>query len=285
MRVIRPILPALAVALGLVCPAIAADQAVRQHGDDKAALRHGDDEAACFLLHEIGVGDTARGPATACDRRLTPASTFKIPHALAALDAGVLDGAKTRFAWDQRPLAVESWRHDHTLETAMRYSVVWYFQRVAERMGLEREEAYLKRFDYGNALTGGALTSFWLGGELAISPLEQMVFLRRFFGGSLPVRPEATVTVQAILVQPPGIVFNSRGEHPFDAPWPAGTTLRAKTGSATDRTGSEVRWLVGQARRGGRSWIFVTCVTGGPDLPADAAIALAARRLREEKVL
>ena len=65
MRAIRPILPALTVALGLVCPAIAADQAVRQHDDDKAALRHGDDDAACFLLHEIGVGDTARGPAAA----------------------------------------------------------------------------------------------------------------------------------------------------------------------------------------------------------------------------
>ena len=252
---------------------------------DPAPGARGDEPGACFLLFEEGVGERARSPATACDRRLTPASTFKIPHALAALDAGVLDSAKTRFAWDGRPLEIEAWRHDHTLETAMRYSVVWYFQRVAETMGLPREEEYLTRFGYGNARTGGALTSFWLGGELVISPVEQLAFLRRFFSGALPVRPEALAVAQAILLQPPGTVFNSMGEHPFDAPWPRGTSLRAKTGSARDRRGSEVRWLVGQVRRAGRSWIFVTCVAGGTDLPADAAIALAARRLREEKVL
>src|SRR5262245_35078175 len=188
-----------------------------------------DEPAACFLLYEEGVGEAARSPATACERRLTPASTFKIPHALAALDAGVLDSAKTRYAYDGRPLAIEAWRRDHSLQTAMRYSVVWYFQRVAETMGLEREEDYLLRFGYGNAKTGGALTTFWLGGALVISPVEQLAFLRRFFSGALPVRPEALATTRAILVQPPGTVFNSLGEHPFDAPWPSGTTLRAKT--------------------------------------------------------
>lgn len=276
MRAFFRIVPAL-IALAWLARAARAD--------DPIPAPSGGEPGACFLLFEEGAGERARSPATACERRLTPASTFKIPHALAALDAGVIDGPKTRFAWDGKPLAIEAWRRDHTLETAMRYSVVWYFQRIAERLGLPREEEYLERFGYGNARTGGALTSFWLGGDLLISPVEQMAFLRRFFSGALVVRPEALATTQAILVQPPGTVFNSMGEHPFDAPWPHGTALRAKTGSATDRSGSEVRWLVGQVRRGGRSWIFVTCVTGGTDLPADAAIALAARRLREERVL
>ena len=253
--------------------------------DDPIPATPGGEPEACFLLFEDGTGEKAGSPATACERRLTPASTFKIPHALAALDAGVIDGPKTRFAWDGKPLAIAAWRRDHTLETAMRYSVVWYFQRLAEQLGLEREEEYLARFSYGNARTGGALTTFWLGGDLLISPVEQLAFLRRFFNGALEVRPEALATTQAILAQPQGTVVNSMGEHPFEAPWPRGTTLRAKTGSATDRSGSEVRWLVGQVRRGGRSWIFVSCVTGGADLPADAAIALAARRLREEQVL
>jgi beta-lactamase class D len=47
---------------------------------------------SCFLLHEIGVGQVRRDPSAMCDLRLTPASTFKVPHALAALDAGVISG-------------------------------------------------------------------------------------------------------------------------------------------------------------------------------------------------
>src|SRR5690348_9455551 len=47
----------------------------------------------CFLLHELGVGEIVRAPAEGCSTRVTPASTFKIAHALAGLDAGVLKGA------------------------------------------------------------------------------------------------------------------------------------------------------------------------------------------------
>jgi hypothetical protein len=43
---------------------------------------------SCFLLFELGVGEIRRRPSEACRTRLTPASTFKVPHALAALDAG-----------------------------------------------------------------------------------------------------------------------------------------------------------------------------------------------------
>ena len=106
---------------------------------------------ACFLLYEVGVGEVRRSPATACDTRLTPASTFKVPHALAALDAGVIDGADTTFKYNGAPVSYESWRRDHTLASAMRNSVVWYFQRLAELLGPAREREYLRRFDYGNA--------------------------------------------------------------------------------------------------------------------------------------
>ena len=106
---------------------------------------------ACFLLYEVGVGEVRRSPATACDTRVTPASTFKVPHALAALDSGAIDGADTTSKYNGAPVAYESWRRDHTLASAMRNSVVWYFQRLAELLGPAREREYLRRFDYGNA--------------------------------------------------------------------------------------------------------------------------------------
>jgi beta-lactamase class D len=164
----------------------------------------------------------------------------------------------------------------------MRDSVVWYFQRIAERLGRDREQAYLKAFDYGNRDASGPLTSFWLGDSLRISAEEQLAFLQKFFDGKLSVREDAARAVREILVQPTGSVVNALGTHPFAAPWPEGTTLYAKTGSG-EHEGRPVRWLVGRATRGDRGWVFVSLVVGS-DAPL-AAVDLAATRLTELKVL
>jgi beta-lactamase class D len=240
---------------------------------------------ACFLLHEIGGGAVRREPSSACQWRVTPASTFKIAHALAALDAGIVSGPDARFKYDGRPVPFESWNRDHTLASAMCHSVVWYFQRLAEALGIEREREYLQKFAYGNADPGDDLTTFWLGGPLLISPDEQLTFLLRFYQDSLPVKRETMRMVRRMLVQPKDRVVSARGERSFGAPWPEGTVLGAKTGSATDRSGRQVRWLLGRVSRGRRSWIFVSCVIGSADLAADAAVDLAASALHEESVL
>jgi len=239
----------------------------------------------CFLLYEVGKGEVRRRPADICTTRLLPASTFKIPHALAALDAGVVSGADEVIKYDGAPTTMEAWRHDHTLQTAMRDSVVWYFQHLARRLGMERERAYLRRFDYGNADPSSGLTTFWLGGSLQIRPEEQLRFMQRLYRDELPASPSAMRIVRQLIVQPQGTVVNATGRHPFAAPWPSGTTVSAKTGSGTDRGGQSVRWLVGHVARGGRSWIFVSCVAGGDDTPALAAVDQAAAALREEGVL
>ncbi len=240
---------------------------------------------ACFLLYEVGVGEVRRNPATVCDTRLTPASTFKVPHALAALDAGVIAGPDTTFKYNGAAVSFESWRRDHSLASAMRNSVVWYFQRLAELLGPAREREYLRRFDYGNApdVTRN-VTTFWLDGALTISPEEELRFIRRLYAGDLPVSRAAMDVVRSIMIQPEGKVTNAAGEHPFAAPWPPGTTLSAKTGSGT-ANGQTVRWIVGHVARGSRSWLFVSCVTGGTDLPALAAVDQAASALQEARVL
>ncbi len=237
---------------------------------------------SCFLLYDERDGSTTREPSSACSTRVTPASTFKIPHALAALDAKVVSGVHETIAYDGSELPFDRWKRDHDLASAMRDSVVWYFQRIAERLGIERERAYLKMFEYGNQDASGPLTAFWLGDSLRISPDEQLVFLRRFFDQKLPVREDAARAVREILVQPAGRIVNAAGEHPFAAPWPEGTTVYAKTGRGTDE-GRTVAWLVGRVVRGDRAWIFVSCVIGAED--PMAALKLAATRLVEQKVL
>jgi beta-lactamase class D len=272
------ILRVLVVISGLVAFALLGRPASSAQSSNAAPAR------SCFLLYEIGVGEVRRNPSSACTTRVTPASTFKIPHALAALDAGVIAGPGVKLPYDGAPTDMENWRRDHTLATAMRYSVVWYFQRIAEKLGADRERDFLRRFDYGNADSSSGLTTFWLGGSLQISPEEQQRFLLRLFSDTLPAKKAAMQTVRQLIVQLPGVVTNATGDHPFDGPWPAGTIVSAKTGSGTDRGGSQVRWIVGHVSRGRQAWVFVSDVTGS-DLPALAAVDLAARALRDEGVL
>jgi beta-lactamase class D len=207
---------------------------------------------SCFLLLDTKEGTLKRDPADVCTARLPPASTFKIPHALA---------------------------------TAMRYSVVWYFQEIAKRLGMDREEFYLRRLRYGNADPSSGLTTFWLGGSLRISPEEQLTFLRRLYYDELPLSERTMQAVREILIQPAGVIVNATGPHSFDAPWPPGAVVSAKTGSTSFGAGRAVRWLVGRVERERRAWIFVSCVTGATDLDAMAAVDLAAAELRANNVL
>jgi beta-lactamase class D len=240
---------------------------------------------SCFLLLDTRTGQLTRQPDDVCTVRLPPASTFKIPHAIAAIDSGVIKDADEVIRYDGAPRDYAAWRRDHTLASAMRYSVVWYFQAIAERLGMDREEYYLRRLRYGNADPSSGLTTFWLGGSLRISPLEQLTFLRRLYYEELPVGARTLRIVRGILVQPAGVVVNAAGEHAFDAPWPKDTTVSAKTGSTSFDDHRAVRWIVGHVERQRHAWIFVSCVTGSDALDANAAVDLAARELRSHNVL
>src|SRR5215213_7435496 len=157
----------------------------RSLGGEPATVATPARQTECVLLFELGVGQIRRAPSGGCASRVPPMSTFKVAHA--ALHAGVLNGPDELIKYDGLPWEFESFRRDHTLATAMRFSVLWYFQRVAERLGSAREAAYLKRFAYGNADSSSYLTSFWLYESLRISPDEQQTFMIKLYEGSLPI--------------------------------------------------------------------------------------------------
>jgi beta-lactamase class D len=288
MHAIRPItsLPFLLLFIG--CTSRPPELARAEHSPPRSAAPPVATQApgaSCFLLYELGVGEVRRAPSTGCKTRATPASTFKIPHALAALDAGVVADEDVVFRYDGSPVRFPSWRRDHTLASAMRDSVVWYFQKIADAMGPAREQEYLRRLHYGNMDGSGQPRRFWLGDSLLVSPEEQEAFLVGLWEDALPVSPAAMRTVRLLLVQPQGVIVNATGAHPFAAPWPEGTVVSAKTGSESTDSGVETRWLVGHVHRAPRSWVFVSFVEGGAGTGPLEAVELGERSLREEHVL
>lgn len=158
-------------------------------------------------------------------RRYSPASTFKIPHSLFALDAGLIRDEFQVIAWDgvKRPTA--AWNADQNLRSAMRNSTVWVYERFAGQLGDQRETAYMQKIDYGNAVATGD-KPFWVEGDLAITALEQIDFLRRLYRNSLPFSTEHQRIVKDVMITEAGVDW----------------ILRAKTGW-TGKIGWWVGWV------------------------------------------
>ena len=119
-------------------------------------------------------------------KRYSPASTFKIPHTLFALDAGILTDEFQVFKWDGTVRKFAPHNQDQTLRSAMRNSALWVYEDFAKKIGQERAQIYLNKLAYGNADPTTEHGNYWVDGKLAISAYEQVDFLKRLYRNSLP---------------------------------------------------------------------------------------------------
>jgi beta-lactamase class D len=219
-------------------------------------------------VFDSGAAHRWSGSAADCATRLSPASTYKIPHALIGLETGVITESTVE-QWDgvKRPNQPK-WNQDHTVLSAMRPSVLWFFQAIAPRIGVARAREWLQKFQYGNTDTSGQITQYWVNGRLRISPDEQLAFVKKFYDGRLPVAKRHIENVKGALEQAPGMIENARGVTRLNAAWPRGVSLNSKTGASTIASGESVSWLVGQLTVNQRKLVFSSAVwrgTGGVD--------------------
>lgn len=213
----------------------------------------------CMLLVDRKSGAILRSDGI-CDRRVTPMSTFKLAIAVVGFDAGILKDAHEPL-WPYRPAYQAPKRARKAIDPTrwLDESIVWYSQEITRKLGAERFGGYVTGFGYGNHdVTGNkgaedGLTQSWLSSSLAISPEEQVGFLRRLLDGSLPARPEAQAAARSIV---PAFVSG-------------GWRVWGKTGSGWLRDGDgrlrrsrPVGWFVGWARKGGRDVIFARLRVG-----------------------
>jgi beta-lactamase class D len=173
---------------------------------------------------------------------MLPASTFKIPNSLIALETGVVeDPDKDVFKWDGVKRSIEAWNRDHTMRTAIAASVVPVYQEIARRIGEVRMQKYVDLFEYGNRDIGGGIDQFWLTGNLRIDPVQQVDFVDRLRRGVLPVSKRSQDMVRDIL--PVTKVGDS--------------VIRAKSGLLGAEVGKpSLGWLVGWAEKGSANTVF-----------------------------
>ncbi|AGT08785.1 class D beta-lactamase [Paracoccus aminophilus] len=194
-----------------------------------------------------------------CTSRITPASTFKIPLAVMGYDAGILKSAHDpmmAFRAGDPDWGGANWTRDTDPTDWMRYSVLWYSQRITHLLGGAALTRYARAFSYGNADFSGdsgldnGLDRAWISSSLQISPREQAAFLRSLVRNGLPVQQQAMAQARALAV-----VHKS-------GPW----RLHGKTGGAYPRRADRSfdyahgwGWYVGWAEReeGDRLLVFV----------------------------
>ncbi|MEM6820734.1 MAG: class D beta-lactamase [Verrucomicrobiota bacterium] len=149
-------------------------------------------------------------------KRFTPASTFKIPHSLFALDSGVIQDEFETISWDGKKRFHPAWNRDQNLRSSMRHSVVWVYEKFAKEIGEQNEQQYLKKIRYGNQDPSGKWP-FWLkGGNLKISALEQIAFLKKLYRNELPFRIRDQRLVKDVMLIEAGRNWILRGKTGWD---------------------------------------------------------------------
>ncbi len=171
-----------------------------------------------------------------------PASTFKIPNSIIALETGVVaDPDKDIFKWDGVKRPIEAWNKDHTLRSAIAASAVPVYQEIARRIGAERMQRYVNLLEYGNRNIGGGIDQFWLTGDLRIDPVQQIDFLERLRRGGLAVSQRSQQLTREILS------VEKAGE----------AVIRYKTGLlGAERGKPSLGWVVGWAEKGKDVTVF-----------------------------
>lgn len=193
---------------------------------------------------------------------LSPCSTFKIYNSLIGLETAVLakEDTNTVEKWDGTKYSIESWNRDQTLASATQNSVVWYYQRLAARIGSHKMQTYLDQFAYGNRDISGGITQFWLQSSLTITAYEQVTMLRKLFSGKLNVSQENIQIVKKNIAQ-----FTNEG-----------ISYYGKTGSAYVEGKWVIGWWVGLVETNNNRYFFATNIEG-----ADYATGGKARRITE----
>ena len=130
-----------------------------------------------------------------------PASTFKIPNSIIALETGVIKNDSDVFKWNGEKRWNKKWEQDLTFKEAFQVSCVPCYQEVARKIGVERMKNYLNKLNYKEMVFDNTtIDNFWLDGESKISQTQQIQFLKNFYFSELPISKRTESIVKKIML-------------------------------------------------------------------------------------
>ncbi|RKF03677.1 beta-lactamase class D [Tenacibaculum lutimaris] len=130
-----------------------------------------------------------------------PASTFKIPNSIIALETGVVKNDSVIFKWNGEPRYLKAWEQDLTFKEAFQYSCVPCYQEVARKIGVERMKSSLTKLNFGSMdVDEITLDNFWLEGKSKINQFEQIDFLKRLYNSELPISNRTDSIVKKMMI-------------------------------------------------------------------------------------
>lgn len=175
------------------------------HPDQKLPISHEDlspyfqNMEGSFVLFDQSDNRYTIYNEKAARTRVSPDSTYKIYSGLLALESGAITRDRSELKWDGTDYPFEEWNRDQTLDSAMKSSVNWYFQRLDRMAGKENLQKFISSISYGNEDLSSGIEDSWLEASLAVSPLEQVQLLQALYENKWNFDPQNISAVKNAL--------------------------------------------------------------------------------------
>ncbi len=175
-----------------------------------------------------------------------PASTFKIINLLIALETKTVKDENEIVKWVGKTDTLKyGYRpeiyHDMSVKEAFEVSAGWVFIELAKKIGKENYKEYLTACKYGNLNLSEKNEDFWNFGNFAISPINQVEFIKNLYEGKLPFSKRNIETVKRVMISDETNNY----------------TIRAKTGW-TRENNINTGWWVGYLEANNNTYYFAT---------------------------
>ena len=175
-----------------------------------------------------------------------PASTFKIINLLIALETKTIKDENEIVKWVGKTDTIKyGFRpeiyHDMTVKEAFEVSAGWVFIELAKKIGKENYKKYLSACNYGNLNLSENNNDFWNFGNFAISPINQVTFIRKLYEEILPFSKRNMEIVKRVMITEVTDNF----------------TISAKTGW-TRENNINTGWWVGYLETNNNTYFFAT---------------------------
>lgn len=174
--------------------------------------------------------------------RHVPASTFKIPNSIIALELGILKNDSSMIYWNGEQHFMDSWEQDLYFRDAFHFSCVPCYQEIARKVGVKRMIEQTDALNFGKlTINAENIDKFWLGEDAQISQFEEIDFLKRFHEKELPISDRTHEIMSRMMI------IEQNDDY----------ILRGKTGWS-DNGKEHNCWFVGSIESNGKFHYFAT---------------------------